>query len=335
MPKDLISVIMPVKNAALFLTECLNSILVQDYTHWELIAVDDASLDNSWSILQHYAKIHPNISCVRNNGVGIIAALKTAYSLSKGTYISRMDADDRMPVDKLKCLYQALSKKGKGFVSTGLVQYFSAQTLGNGYRAYAAWLNGLTRQQTNFSELYKECVIPSPCWMIHRDDLNRCGAFDIAQYPEDYDLCFRWYKHRIKCIGIPKILHHWRDSAHRASRTDPNYADNNFLQLKVGYFLALHRTKERPLIVWGAGKKGKKLAYLLKQSGHKFEWICNNPKKIGHYIHAVLLGSTQRLAQINNPQIIVVVAQKEAQQQIKNQLERQGMQPMQDYFFFC
>ena len=335
MSKDLISVIMPVKNAALFLTECLNSILVKDYSHWELIAVDDASSDNSWSILQQYAKNHPNISCVRNNGVGIIAALKTAYSLSKGAYISRMDADDTMSKDKLKCLYQVLSQKGKGFVSTGLVQYFSAQTLGKGYLAYEAWLNRLTRHHENYSELYKECVIPSPCWMIHRDDLNRCGAFDIAQYPEDYDLCFRWYKHQIKCIGVAQIVHHWRDSAHRASRTDPNYADNNFLQLKLGYFLELHRQIERPLFIWGAGKKGKKLAFLLKQSDQKFEWICNNPNKIGHYIHGVLLGSTQVLEQVKNPQIVVIVAQKEAQKQIKTQLENYGMSSMQDYFFFC
>ncbi len=326
---------MPVKNAASFLEECIDSILHQSCSAWELIAVDDGSSDKSWSIMHQYATKHPRIHCIKNRGTGIIEALKTAYSEARGNYISRMDADDKMHTDKLKTLYQLLLQKGKGFVATGLVHYFSRGILGKGYQQYQYWLNHLTRHQQNFTELYKECVIPSPCWMIHKEDLDRCGAFDSAQYPEDYDLCFRWYKHHINCAGAAEVLHYWRDSANRASRTDPNYADNNFLKLKVHYFLELDRDIDRPLVIWGAGKKGKKLARILRASLQKFEWVCNNRQKIGHTIQGVKIAPCSLIGQLKKPQVIVVVAQNEAQKTITNQLEAYRMRAMLDYFFFC
>ena len=83
-------------------------------------------------------------------------------------------------------------------MATGLVKYFSETTLGDGYQKYEQWLNQLTLENRNFEDIYKECVIPSPAWMCHRDDLDNCGGFAQQQYPEDYDLCFRFYKNKLK-----------------------------------------------------------------------------------------------------------------------------------------
>lgn len=54
--KPLISVVMPVFNAADFLVEAVESILHQSYTNFEFIIIDDASTDNSYSILKEFAK---------------------------------------------------------------------------------------------------------------------------------------------------------------------------------------------------------------------------------------------------------------------------------------
>lgn len=326
---------MPVKNTAVFLPQCLESILKQSYPHWELLVVNDHSQDNSLSILQDYAQKDARICVLNNSSKGIITALRLAYAQTKGSLITRMDSDDIMPPDKIKHLSHALNQHGKGHVATGLVQYFSDQDLGEGYQRYAAWLNQLTLTGTNFSELYKECVIPSPCWMVHRSDLDACLAFQPNCYPEDYDLCFRFYEQGLTCLSIPHILHYWRDSQGRTSRHDPHYANNSFLELKVHYFLKINYDSKRPLVLWGAGKKGKQLAQLLLKKAIPFTWICNNKNKIGKEIYQQKLFPTQQLSRLQQAQVIIAVAQPEAQTMIKQQLAKQGLKSMIDSFFFC
>ena len=94
--------------------------------------------------------------------------------------------------------------------------------------------------------------------MVYKTDFDRCGGFTPNTYPEDYDLAFRFYKQGLKCIPSNEVLHHWRDYAVRTSRVDAHYAENSFLELKVNYFLELSHDKEKTIIIWGAGAKGKK-----------------------------------------------------------------------------
>ena len=121
-----ISILMPVKNAMPYLKKCLESILHQTYRDWELIAVNDGSIDESVSILRSFAAIDKRIKFIpANQGVGIIDALKLAYSFSSGNFITRMDADDIMTSDKLEVLAHQLMQFGPGHLALGQVEYFS------------------------------------------------------------------------------------------------------------------------------------------------------------------------------------------------------------------
>ena len=220
-------------------------------------------------------------------------------------------------------------------MALGLVKYFCDTGLSEGFARYEHWLNNLTKFGSNYSDIYKECVIPSPCWMMHTDDLIQCGAFTPNIYPEDYDLAFRFYKHGITCIPSNHLLHYWRDYSTRASRTHENYAENYFLDLKLSNFLELDYDSSRPLTIWGAGKKGKTTAKQLVALHIPFYWICDNPKKIGKHIYNQLLYNFAHLNNLNNPQSIVTVANEIAQEEIRAYFETQNMKSMEDYFFFC
>ena len=309
---------MPVKNTSQFLTECIDSIIQQSYINWELIAIDDHSDDNSYDILQGYSSKNPKIQVYRNEGKGIIEALRLAYSKTKGSYITRMDSDDIMKINKLQELREALTAKNQ--IAVGLVEYISETIVGDGYRKYADWLNALTINENNFLEIYKECVIPSPCWMIHRNDLDACGAFNSDIYPEDYDLTFRLRNAGIQLKAATKKLHLWRDHSQRASRNDPNYLDNNFIDIKVKYFIESDYNPNTTLILWGAGKKGKKIASLLVATNIPFQWICNNPNKIGAHIYGVEMKDTQSIKATPDIQVIVAVAQRNAKSEIDEAL---------------
>lgn len=246
-----------------------------------------------------------------------------------------MDADDRMAPQKLELMQTSLAQKGKGYLAIGLVEYFSEHGIGDGYRRYAAWLNDLTRHEKNFEDRYKECVIPSPCWMCHREDLIYCGAFNSDRYPEDYDLAFRFYQGGLKILGIPEVLHHWRDYSSRSSRTSEHYSDNRFLDLKVDYFLKLDFQQERPLVIWGAGKKGKRLAQLLIDKGKNFHWITNNKAKIGHVIYGQKVEAIELFSKLIKPQIILAVASPKDQLEIALFLKNSAGIKKENCFWFC
>ncbi len=332
---DLISILMPVKNAEPFLHECLSSILSQTETYWELIAVDDHSTDNSLHILNSFAKGDERMTILSNTGSMIIDALRTAYANCKGNLITRMDADDRMVEQKLEILKQSLLGEGTGNVAIGQVEYFSDTTLGDGYRYYEKWLNDMAANGTNYQDIYRECVIPSPCWMVFREDLDRCAAFKPTVYPEDYDLCFRFYQDGLKPIPCSSVLHEWRDHAARSSRNDPHYADNRFLKLKLHWFLNIDRDPEKTLVVWGAAKKGKELAKGLLKAKVDFRWMCNNPNKIGKHVYDKLIYNVDAIQELDDPQIIIAVANKDEQAEIRRTLISLGLRSGNGFFFFC
>lgn len=328
-----ISILMPVYNAAKYLPETLNSIRLQSEENWELWAVDDFSEDDSYAILSDFALKDTRIRVLKNKEKGIIPALNLAFQHSNGHLITRMDADDLMMPKKLESLKSFFLKNETGIIATGSVEYFSEAPMGSGYLKYEKWLNSLTASQTNFSEVYKECVIPSPCWMICRKDLIRCGAFDHQTYPEDYDLCFRFYKNQLKVVSCPQILHRWRDHPARSSRTMEQYSNNHYFDLKLPYFLEIDRQEQTPLVLWGAGKKGKKLAKMLYTKGVPFQWVCNNPNKWGIELWGTKMNRFQHIETLVEPQIIIAVGAPDGQLEIKEYLQRLQFN-MEDCYFF-
>ncbi|MBU2927067.1 glycosyltransferase family 2 protein [Winogradskyella psychrotolerans] len=335
MQENLISIIVPFKNTEIYIHQCLDSIVNQNYNNWEAIFVNDNSTDDSIQIVERFSKKDKRVNLLNNLGNGIIEALKTGYDYSSGAYITRMDSDDLMTPIRLETMVSNLEKHGKKHLAVGQVKYFRADGLSDGFARYEQWLNSLTVEGKNYSEIYKECVIPSPCWMLHREDFDACDGFNSDIYPEDYDLAFRFYKAGYTCIPCDKVLLHWRDYSTRTSRTHEHYAENSFLDLKVNYFLELNYDSTRPLAIWGAGLKGKTLAKILLKQNIPFFWICDNPKKIGKHIYDQVLYNFDYLAELKNPQSIVTVANTKAQEEITQYFETQNMQAMTDYFFFC
>lgn len=112
----LITVIIPVYNASRFLAECLDSVLAQSYQHWELIAVNDGSKDDSLGILQCYANKDSRIRIIDKKNEGVSVARDTALIEAKGEYIFFADADDLLHPDALQVLVNAMEQYDASFV---------------------------------------------------------------------------------------------------------------------------------------------------------------------------------------------------------------------------
>ena len=312
MSSPLISIIMPAKNTARYIDACIHSIRQQDYTNWELIVVNDHSTDNTAELITQHQVIDARIQLHHNIKTGIINALQLGYQHAKGQYITRMDADDIMSTDKLSRFLTALQTNGAQHVAVGYVKYFSDGQLRAGYVQYAAWLNSLTATRTNFKDIYRECTIPSPSWMMLKTDFYACGGFSNDVYPEDYDLAFRFRKAGYKIAPIHKTIHYWRDYGDRTSRTDSNYADNRFMALKVMHFVDQDYDNSHTLLLWGTGKKGKTIAQHLIEHDVTFTWICNNTKKIGKDIYGQKIQALSTLQESEDHQVIVSISSQHA-----------------------
>jgi len=93
------SVVIPVYNAAHFLSACLQSIQSQTYTEWEAICVDDGSNDSSGLILDLFAKKDSRFKVFHRKNSGAGRARNFGIEQSIGNYVCFMDADDLYPSD--------------------------------------------------------------------------------------------------------------------------------------------------------------------------------------------------------------------------------------------
>lgn len=90
----MISIIIPVYNADLYLSKCIDSVKSQTYTDWELILVDDGSKDQSGRICDEYAKQDHRITVIHQSNKGVSSARNAGMAIAKGEYLCFVDADD-------------------------------------------------------------------------------------------------------------------------------------------------------------------------------------------------------------------------------------------------
>lgn len=106
----LISVVVPVYNAELFLDSCIKSISEQTFHDIEIILVDDGSKDGSYEIICGWAKKDSRIKVFHQENSGVSVARKKGVELSQGDWVSFVDADDILPYKALEILARNINE---------------------------------------------------------------------------------------------------------------------------------------------------------------------------------------------------------------------------------
>lgn len=107
MHQPTVSIIVPVYNAEKGIRRCVDSILGQEFTDFELLLVDDGSTDGSPAILDAYAAADPRVTVIHKPNSGVSATRNLALGKAKGTYIQFLDADDWITEDATKLLVRS------------------------------------------------------------------------------------------------------------------------------------------------------------------------------------------------------------------------------------
>lgn len=109
MPK--ISVIVPVYNTEKYLNRCIDSILAQTFTDFELLLIDDGSKDNSGTICDEYAAKDSRVRVFHKENGGVSSARKLGLDNAQGEWITFVDSDDRIDVSYLYFFIDNLKSK--------------------------------------------------------------------------------------------------------------------------------------------------------------------------------------------------------------------------------
>ena len=100
-----VSVIVPVYNVEQYLSQCLDTIVQQTLRNIEIICIDDGSTDQSYAILQSYAKNDDRFHLVQQQNMGAGVARNKGLEIARGKYLSFLDADDFYELEMLEKAY--------------------------------------------------------------------------------------------------------------------------------------------------------------------------------------------------------------------------------------
>ena len=105
-----ISIIVPVYNVEKYLNKCVDSILNQTFTDFELILVDDESPDNCGNICEEYAKQDSRVKVIHKKNGGLSSARNAGIDIARGKFLGFVDSDDYIAPDMYETLYNNILK---------------------------------------------------------------------------------------------------------------------------------------------------------------------------------------------------------------------------------
>ena len=159
--KILFSIIVPVYNCENYIQACLESILSQTYSDYELIIVDDGSTDTSVVQIKEIIKDLPNCQLLLNQHGGVCKARNTGIQLAKGEYICLIDADDIVFNDYLESLASVILSNSPDVI------YF--------------------QMKTGIDLSYIRCETTCPVILLDKNDINLLSKATLYLIPELYD----------------------------------------------------------------------------------------------------------------------------------------------------
>ena len=324
-----VSVVLPVRDAADTLPQALDSILSQDESNLELLAVDDGSIDETPTILLDYSSRDSRLRVLSSEGGGVVDALNIGLCEARAPYIARMDADDvSLPQRlKLQCDFLDVNRE-VGLVSSKVKYWQPSGETGLGYALFVDWINGLTNHAEIQLGRFVESPLAHPSVVFRKSLVEAHGGYENGLFPEDYELWLRWLEQGVRMEKLSEVLLLWRDSDDRLSRVDPRYASEAFYKMKIEYLARWLRQSNRfqpNIMVWGAGRKTRSRSRLFAEHGIE---ICGffdvAPRKIGSPRVDLVVLPIDEIPEPGKVFIVGMVASRGARERISLYLSDRG-----------
>ena len=204
--KKLLSIIVPVYNVEKYVGGCIESIINQTYTQFELIIINDGSTDCSFEICKKYAMKDKRIVLVSQENLGVAAARNKGLNMANGEWIGFVDSDDYLDSDFYETLMSKICHKGADIICCGVrsitesgevVKHLASHDIPTKEKV-------LLGDELLFSYIHpqKRYLFWSPWDKIIRADIAKKHRFDVGKtLGEDFYYC-------LKCIIDANYLYY-------------------------------------------------------------------------------------------------------------------------------
>ena len=211
-----VSVVIPIYNAELYLSKCLNSILQQTLKEIEIIMVDDASIDSSIEIAKKYAQKDNRVRVLNSSeNQGPMIAREKGYLEATGKYVFFCDNDDTLPIDALQTLYNEAERKKADIVMGETVSLVQNQEI-------ACSCNHIKREKAYIDSILDN-DLPNRMWgKLYRTELLlRAGIPAIPHFTLGDDWFFNLMiaKHVKQWHRIKNIVYNYNLRKNSITRT--------------------------------------------------------------------------------------------------------------------
>lgn len=177
---DKISIIIPAYNAGRYLAETLDSVLKQTFQNFEVIIIDDGSLDNTYSIMEEYKNKSNKIFIFQQENQGQSATRNNAMKLVTGEYVMFLDADDILVDDCLERLFTQIEKDQSDICICGYEKFYDKTNQVFYTRLPALW-------EIKFDYGISHVFHYSPCAKLYKTDFIKKYdlKFSVGEQLED------------------------------------------------------------------------------------------------------------------------------------------------------
>ena len=237
-----ISVIVPVYQAEAYLADCVESILSQTFSDFEIILVNDGSPDNCGKLCDDYAARYDRISVIHQDNQGQAAARNHAMARATGEWICFVDSDDLIHPQMLEFLYRSATESGAPISQCGMLE--AVELPADFLKPREAAFDVLTMDEETLVALHDADRYPAwvACAKLIRRDLIEAYPFREGRVYEDNEAVCRWVCNGGKLASTEENMYFYRGNpdsttkaAFRLKRLDYLWA----LESIIGFYSGL------------------------------------------------------------------------------------------------
>ena len=211
---DKISVIIPVYNIEEYISECIESVIKQDYKELQIILVDDGSTDNSGKICDDYKAKDERIEVIHKKNGGLGSARNAGLSKATGDFVSFVDGDDILNTKMYFEMIKALQDNSADIVEILRKPFYSTKELQQQDEQGVSPVITMTGMEALKNQLSVHKTLYTPLvavWCrLYRTELVKEELFPEDRIHEDYCWDARVFVKANKYIVLKKILYYYR-----------------------------------------------------------------------------------------------------------------------------
>ena len=233
------SIIVPVHNTEAYLDKCLQSILNQTFTDFEVILIDDGSQDKSADICEKYAQLDKRIRFIHQENQGVSATRNTALGFASAPYIIWVDADDWIEKDLLAEVKMAIDQTSADII---IFDFCAVKSVGCKKHTLQHPEGFLNKQEVMLALALDEDM-QSYLWnkAFKRSLFEDICFPDAYRMMEDYSIMHLIFQRAVAFYYLPRLFYYYCDRVGSISRTisydSQKEHDNIQITLQRMYFL--------------------------------------------------------------------------------------------------